>query len=640
MKYLFINASAEAKTCITELFRERKEEAAFSKEKGNEYGRTVVLKEAFQGEDRFSVSGSGKDLTLSYGSLPALCRGIGRVISLPEEAETADFSETLSFERLMPMIDCSRNAVIRPESLKCFIRMTALLGYNALMLYTEDTYEVEGEPYFGHLRGRYSKEEIRSINDYAKIFGIELIPCIQTLAHLNAIFQWPEYQDRKDWDDILDVTDERNYELIRHMIASVADCFSSRHIHIGMDEAYILGRGRTLDKAGYRPSSVIMKEHLEKVTAIVREYGFEPEIWSDMFFRMCTKSHTYYDPECVVTEEVRRSVPEDLTLVYWDYYGLDVKRYERMLCHHEELTDRISFAGGDSSWYGLVPLNRFSMNAARAALKALGRHHVKEVIVTMWGDDGGACSHFATLPTLVLYAEGAWGQVQTDRAVDVRMKTLFGAKLGAFLKVEALTDLPGRESFGRTRINPTKYMFYNDLLSGKFDCHVPDGSGAHFEAMRRSLRRRKNAGEFGEFGYISETFEAFSDVLSIKAELGKKIRAAYNLSKTEGRDVLLPIVKEDLKLLKKALKRFETIYEAQWMAENKPFGYDVMAFRFAAMESRIDYAERVLGEYIAGVREAIPELEEPVLPVMKPEPGDGILVRSPRWSRIATASVI
>ena len=70
-------------------------------------------------------------------------------------------------------------------AVKKLIRKLALLGYSELQLYTEDTYEVEGEPYFGYLRGRYSRAELREIDAYAKLFGIELVPCIQTLAHLR-----------------------------------------------------------------------------------------------------------------------------------------------------------------------------------------------------------------------------------------------------------------------------------------------------------------------------------------------------------------------------------------------------------------------------------------------------------------------
>ena len=58
-----------------------------------------------------------------------------------------------------------------------------------LMLYTEDTYEVDNQPYFGYLRGRYSQKELREIDDYAFKHGMELIPAIQTLAHLKSIFR-------------------------------------------------------------------------------------------------------------------------------------------------------------------------------------------------------------------------------------------------------------------------------------------------------------------------------------------------------------------------------------------------------------------------------------------------------------------
>lgn len=65
------------------------------------------------------------------------------------------------------------------------------MGMNVLMLYTEDTYEVPGEPYFGSYRGRYTKAEIQEMDAYASMFGIELVPCIQTLAHLHNALKWP-----------------------------------------------------------------------------------------------------------------------------------------------------------------------------------------------------------------------------------------------------------------------------------------------------------------------------------------------------------------------------------------------------------------------------------------------------------------
>ena len=71
------------------------------------------------------------------------------------------------FEHNGVMLDCSRNAVPRVEAVKMVLRKMALMGLNTLMLYTEDTYEVPEQPYFGYLRGRYSVEALRGLDSYA-----------------------------------------------------------------------------------------------------------------------------------------------------------------------------------------------------------------------------------------------------------------------------------------------------------------------------------------------------------------------------------------------------------------------------------------------------------------------------------------
>jgi ADP-ribosylglycohydrolase len=76
------------------------------------------------------------------------------------------------------------------------------MGYNTLMLYTEDTFEIEDEPYFGYMRGRYTKEELSEIDAFAASLGIEVIPCMQTLAHLPAALRWGKIP--VDYDDIME----------------------------------------------------------------------------------------------------------------------------------------------------------------------------------------------------------------------------------------------------------------------------------------------------------------------------------------------------------------------------------------------------------------------------------------------------
>lgn len=80
------------------------------------------------------------------------------------------------------MLDCSRNAVMTISMIKKFIDIMKKMGYTSLQLYTEDTYEVEKEPMFGYLRGKYTKDELKEIDAYAKSRSVELIPCVQVRA--------------------------------------------------------------------------------------------------------------------------------------------------------------------------------------------------------------------------------------------------------------------------------------------------------------------------------------------------------------------------------------------------------------------------------------------------------------------------
>ena len=128
------------------------------------------------------------------------------------EDKTFQYQEHIYFERSGLMLDCSRNAVFTVEKVKFLIRILAKLGMNVLMLYTEDTYEVKSEPYFGAYRGKYTRDEIREIDTYAAMFGIELVPCIQTLAHLHNALKWPEMSEIRDSADILQPGKEETYQ--------------------------------------------------------------------------------------------------------------------------------------------------------------------------------------------------------------------------------------------------------------------------------------------------------------------------------------------------------------------------------------------------------------------------------------------
>ena len=110
-------------------------------------------------------------------------------------------------------------------------------------------------------------------------------------------------------------------------IIKAAATRSLDRIHIGMDEAHNLGLGRYLKLNGYRRRFDIMCEHLDRVFDIVKKLGLEPMMWSDMFFRLGSKTGDYYDKEAAIPADIAKRIPGGLKLVYWDYYHRDENDY-------------------------------------------------------------------------------------------------------------------------------------------------------------------------------------------------------------------------------------------------------------------------------------------------------------------------
>lgn len=583
---------------------------------------------------KLRVFSDGCSVTVEYPTRIALMRSLG-IIARYCPGSSFDISQSPSHD-LGVMIDCSRNAVLNMASVKKMCRIIAAMGYKTMMLYTEDTYEIKEYPYFGHLRGRYTQEELREIDAYTALLGIELVPCIQTLAHLNALFQWPFFKDKfRDSHDVLLVGSDDVYKLIEAMLVTMKNCIKSRKINIGMDETLHLGRGKYLDQNGYRKRSDILLEHLAKVTELCKKHGYQPMMWSDMFFRMASKTGDYYDLNADITPDVIGKVPSEVTLVYWDYYGIDEAKYRTMFELHEKFRNPVAFAGGSSTWYGFVPLNKYAANTAKAALSSLKNRKIKDILVTMWANDGAECSHFCALPTLILYAEHCWGADMSHSALGAALYAITGANYDDFLDMELLADFPGRTDYGITFLNSCRYMLYQDILAGKLDRHIPAGTDEHFARCRDLLTEKRARNP--KWAYLFDTLIALSDVLSVKAELGIKLRAAYekgNLSELYRiKDTVLPGL----------IKRLETLYgcvRTQWKRDNKMPGLDIQDLRFGGLIHRTRHAIETIGSYLSGELGTIEELDAPRLKYSEDAAEGKAFYLQDRWNLMFTASVL
>lgn len=534
----------------------------------------------------------------------AVFRGIGWAV-MKEKDGILDFSaeEEIQFPFNGLMLDCSRNGVVNMSYAKEMLERLAIMGHNVMMLYMEDVYEVEGEPYFGYLRGRYSRAELKELDAYAAMFGIELIPCIQTLAHLDQFLIWDTPREKYiDIDNILLVGEEEVSGLLERMIRSLSECFTSRRIHLGMDEAYHLGRGRYADKNGLEEKTDIMHKHLSNLLALCQKYGLRPIIWDDMFFRdysnLGGKSY---------------EIPKGMDLMYWDYYNNKKEHYIENIELRRKLTPDTMFAGGAWSWIGYTPHHTKTMASVTASLTACKELGVKEVLVTAWSDDGCECPVSACLFGTVLFAEHGYAKKVDFELFKKRLLFCAGMSYEDFMLQEAFDILPEMEEKANM-VTPSKYMFYEDLLCSMFVCHtkgIKEDLTSYYAKLGEQFLKAAEAEENNYYKIVKEFYASYANVLELKWNMGLRILEAYRGNQ---RDCLRQIAEKELPMLVRALEKFRMLRMQEWNMTNKTYGFEALDIRIGGMIQRVKTTEYRLLAYLNGEAEKIEELEEERLP--------------------------
>lgn len=582
--------------------------------------------------EQFKVYNKDKGVEICIKEKVEIYRGLSFLRNLEKNIE---LEQKKCFDTLGFMIDVSRNAALTVDAIKELLFKMATMGFNMAMMYTEDVYEVEDEPFFGYMRGRYSKEDLKDLDDYAYGLGIELVPCIQTLGHLENALKWGDFAKYKDTSSVLLAGDESVYDLIDRMLASTSDTYRSRRIHLGMDEAMDLGLGKYLQENGYVNGFEIIKNHLDRVEKIVEKYGLKPMMWSDMYFRLGSKTHEYYDENCVIPKEVIQSASENIDLVYWDYYHKTEEFYDGYIEQHKQFKANTIFAGGMWTWVGAAVNYPLFFKTSLPALESCKKNGIKEVLLTAWGDNGAEANVQAFLPALQVYAEFCYSGKFDLEIVKERFIDCVGEDMQPFLDIGKLDELPMLDHLVNEIPNPTKFLLYQDPLVGLFDKDVEDlNRKGHYQKLAKLFEKHEQTSI--NYKDLFKFYKEMTSFLSYKAELGIEILNAY---KVDDKKELSKIAYNDIALAIEELERFRKTWRKLWFSTNKAFGYEVIDIRLGGLLARLETTGMRLEQYIDGKIDTIEELEVERLNILRGKNYSG-LEGSYVWANIVTANKI
>jgi len=348
-------------------------------------------------------------------------------------------------ERRGYMLDVSRDRIPTMAELERLVRTLAQLQFNELQLYAEHVIAYPGhEAVWGEL-DPLTLDQLRTLDGWCADAGIELVANQNCFGHLAGVLRTPGYEDlaethgtfrfldfEKEGPFSLCPTDPRSLELVREWLDTIAATFTSRRVHIGCDETFDVGQGRSADAVGARGRGAVYAEFVAGIATECERLGLEPMFWADIALS---------DPGTF------ERLPENLVPVAWGYEP--DSPFEAWCERLDALGRPYLIAPGTGCWRTFAGRPNERRANLAAATRAAAASNASGLLVTTWGDLGHRQPWPLTLHALCDAAEAAWNAeaVRSDDAAhadpEAAARVAFRERDGAALSdfADALGDL-------------------------------------------------------------------------------------------------------------------------------------------------------------------------------------------------------
>lgn len=492
------------------------------------------------------------------------------------------------FKNFGTMLDLARGAVFKVSYIKELIYKQALMGVNQIWLYIEDVFELEDYPTFGYFRGKYTNEEIKEIVEFSLIFGVELIPSIQVLGHHEQFLKWPNSLEYRDQDKVLLVENENTNNLIEAMLKWCKLLFKTNKIHIGMDESFGLGFGNYYKQKGYKKPLDIFIDHLISVNKLAIDMGFnEVMIWSDMFFRFYSETDYYYDTTIKLPAELVNKIPNNVSLVYWDYYNHNNKIVDQMIKNHLITNRKVIFASGTWIWTRLNYDHKKTEATAFMHLEESINNNVEDFILTQWMDDGAYGNHISTLLGVFDLA---------NKAMDIKPDT----ETYYLITGDSYNECHLKSKINNTTMSQVGLLWDDPLLSIYTNNYV----GNEIKNFTKFIDEQKELVDLynkkdHEFEYL------ISKINYLKLDSRFKLVTQYSNKKLNSELI------DNYKNINIHLNELNDWYIKTWNKYNKLYGLEIIQSRIGTQIIRMNTIIKLIEEYQDG--DIIDVLEEKII---------------------------
>ena len=316
------------------------------------------------------------------------------------------------------MLDISRDKVPTMDTLRSVIDRLASLKVNQVQLYSEHTFAYRDHPDVHGKASALDAEEIRQLDAFCRARHVELVPNQNCLGHMNRWLSHDRYRPLALAPDgfvdpygitraamTIDPSNPGSLALVRELLAELLPLFSSRRVHVGLDEAWELPATRMDDFLGW----------VATLRALPELAGHEMLMWGDMVSGRA---------------DLVAALPEGVTVCEWGYD--DWHPFDERCAVLAAAGTPFWVAPGTSSWMSILGRSTNARLTCRRAAAAALAHGATGYLNTDWGDLGHLQQWVISEPGLAYGAAVSWC-LDTNGDVD----------LGAALSAHVFHDPTG-----------------------------------------------------------------------------------------------------------------------------------------------------------------------------------------------------
>lgn len=313
--------------------------------------------------------------------------------------------------------DLSRGPMPTLEYQKKQVRILASYKINTFTLYFEHTLQFASQPVIAPPGGSMSRADVAELVAYARRYHVQIIPQQQTFGHLHHALKLEIYSDLAETPHghVLAPGQRGTLEFTRGIFAEMDSMFPSQFVHLGADETFELGKGRTAATVADSGIGRAYINYLRDIVQTVRKPNKRYLFWGDIAMN---------SPELV------NRLPKDLIAVGWDYWSRT--NFDRYLKPFRDAGMETWVAPGVSNWDGVYPNSNTALPNIQGFVRDGQRGGATGMLNTTW-DDWGDAIFEQNWYGLVFGAAASWqlGESSIPNFQRAYGLTMHGDTLGA-----------------------------------------------------------------------------------------------------------------------------------------------------------------------------------------------------------------